>query len=134
MALEGTHMRFALDIRDKLGVGDIDAYVSGSVYPDSRYITGIDRFATHPLDYRTDPMFQKTDFNKGWFAHLLCDDIQQSVVYTVLPHITEGDKNETWIQRTAIKILQDISRSDSAPRSSPRIARSWVILRNCTAS
>jgi hypothetical protein len=108
MALEASHIRFALDIKDLLGVENIDAYVSGSIYPDSRYVTGVDRIATHPDDYRDDPMFRSTDFHKGWFAHLFTDTIQQVCMKELLPHTSEGNGQESWEKRTAIKMLQDI--------------------------
>lgn len=41
MALEATHLRFALDLLPKLEVKDINDYLAGSIYPDSRYTTGI---------------------------------------------------------------------------------------------
>lgn len=41
MALEGTHIRFALDVGDKYNIKDLGKYISGTLYPDSRYITGI---------------------------------------------------------------------------------------------
>jgi hypothetical protein len=50
MALEATHIRFALDLKDTYGVNDVHAFVSGAVYPDSRYVMGIDRIATHPVN------------------------------------------------------------------------------------
>ena len=58
MALEATHIRFAFDLKDVYDVSDIDAFVSGSIYPDSRYVTGIDRLATHPEGYLNDPEFK----------------------------------------------------------------------------
>jgi hypothetical protein len=108
MALEASHIRLALDIQDLLGVENIDAYVSGSIYPDSRYVTGIDRIATHPEDYRNDLVFQASDFNKGWYAHLLADEMQQAAMKEILPVTQTGTGLESWIKRSAIKILQDI--------------------------
>lgn len=108
MALEATHIRFALDLKDALDVVDVNAYVSGSVYPDSRYVTGIDRLATNPKDYLIDPMFRSSDFHRGWLTHLLADDVQGKCMKVTLPETFEGDGQESWIKRTAIKILQDI--------------------------
>lgn len=108
MALEATHIRFALDMKVRYGVTDINAFVSGSIYPDSRYVTGVDREATHPKGYRDDEMFTTSDFNKGWHAHLLCDEVQQIVMQERLPQTSEGDGQESWLKRSAIKILQDI--------------------------
>jgi len=108
MVLEASHIRFALDIKDLLKVQDIDAYVSGSIYPDSRYVTEVDRLATHPKDYRDDSMFHTSDFRKGWFAHLLADDAQFVCMGEMLPQVKIGTGEESWIKRSAIKILQDI--------------------------
>ena len=108
MALEATHIRFALDLKDIYEVRDVNAFVSGSVYPDSRYITGIDRLATHPEDYLKDREFKRNDFRKGWHAHLLCDTVQGDLMKELLPTVKSGDGEEVWIERMAIKILQDI--------------------------
>lgn len=111
MAMEGTHIRFALDLKEKLNVTDECSYIIGAVYPDSRYFTKIDRALTHPKGYRSDPRFQKSDFNKGWFTHLLCDDIQYNVLHEVFPKLGEnipGQDSREWIQRTSLKILQDM--------------------------
>jgi hypothetical protein len=108
MALEASHIRFALDIKDRLGVQDIDAYVSGSIYPDSQYITGAGKLATHPKEYQNDRIFFSSDFRKGWFAHLLCDTAQQQCMKEMLPKTFNGTDQESWEKRTAIRILQDI--------------------------
>lgn len=111
MAMEGTHIRFALDLKETLGVTDERAYIVGTVYPDSRYLTKIDRHLTHPADYRTNPLFQKDDFFKGWFTHLLCDDIQYKIFQEALPeigHDIPGQQSREWLQRTALKLLQDM--------------------------
>lgn len=108
MAMEASHIRFALHFKDALGVADVHAFVSGSVYPDSRYVSGIDRLATHPEDYRADPMFMLGDFRKGWYMHLLADDIQGKLMREMLPQTSTGDGTESWIKRTAIKVLQDM--------------------------
>lgn len=111
MALEATHIRFALDLKDKYGVKNIERYVSGVIYPDSRYVTEVDRAATHPEDYREWNLQQVDDFRKGWFAHLLADNIQWNVTKELLPQVFEGSQGqggERWIKHTAIKILQDM--------------------------
>lgn len=51
MALEASHIRFALDLKDKYSIQDVQKLVSGTVYPDSRYATKIDRQLTHPQDF-----------------------------------------------------------------------------------
>ncbi len=111
MALEATHIRFALDLKDKYQIKDIKKYISGVVYPDSRYITGIDRELTHPTDY-TDWLWSETDdFRKGWFVHLLTDQIQSRVTREKLPQVFEGSYgqgSDVWIKHSAIKILLDL--------------------------
>jgi len=111
MALEATHMRFALDLKDKYQVKDLDKYISGSIYPDSRYVTKIDRKLTHPVDYMDWDVLSLDDFKKGWFTHLLCDNVQWQVTKDKRPEIFEGEVKPygpIWIRRTALKVLQDI--------------------------
>jgi len=111
MALEATHIRFALDLQDKYQVKDTEKYVVGTIYPDSRYFTGIDRVLTHPTDYADWNWEEADDFKKGWLAHLLADKIQWQIIQEVLPDIFMGDyghDRETWVKHTAIKVLQDI--------------------------
>lgn len=75
MSLEATHIRFALDLKDEYKIKDIKKYISGTVYPDSRYITGIDRNLTHYNDILK-PEFAKDDFKKGWQVHQICGMIR----------------------------------------------------------
>lgn len=108
--MEGTHIRFALDLKEKLGVADECSYLIGAVYPDSRHITKIDRNLTHPKDYKEN-FLNKDDFYKGWFTHLLCDDIQREVIQEVFPEVgtsIPGQHSNEWINRTSIKVLQDL--------------------------
>ena len=112
MALEATHIRFALDLKDKYQVKDLEKYVSGTIYPDSRYVSEIGRELTHPKDHMDWDIFKVDDFKKGWLVHLLCDKIQYLVTKEKFPEIFEGQDasagNERWIGHTALKILQDI--------------------------
>ncbi len=111
MALEATHIRFALDLKDKLGVSDVCQYLSGTIYPDSRYVTGIDRNLTHPRGLFERKHTELSDFEKGWLAHLICDDIQYKLTMERFPEIAqmqEGQGNGRWINHTALKILQDM--------------------------
>lgn len=111
MALEASHIRFALDLAEKNQVKDVKKYVSGTIYPDSRYVTEIDRHLTHPADFMNEAFIKNDDFRKGWAMHLLCDNIQYEVSKEKLPEIfelPEGQGGERWIHHTALKILQDI--------------------------
>lgn len=111
MALEATHMRFALDLKDHFEVKNICEYLSGTIYPDSRYVSGIDRNLTHPKDLFERKHTELTDFEKGWFAHLICDDVQFELTMEKFPEIAqmeEGQGNGRWVDHTALKILQDM--------------------------
>lgn len=111
MALEATHIRFALDLKDKYRISEIEKYIAGTIYPDSRYVTGIERSLTHPADYSEWRSESLSDFKKGWMIHLLVDKMQWRVTKERLPEVFEGKAgqgSEVWIKHTAIKILQDI--------------------------
>ncbi|MHB8831426.1 MAG: hypothetical protein ACYC44_04935 [Patescibacteria group bacterium] len=110
MALEATHRRFALDLKDKYQVKDLNKYIAGSIYPDSRYITKIDRKLTHPDDFMEWDILSLNDFKKGWHTHLVCDYVQWLVTKEKRPEIFEGEVKpfgQIWIHRTALKVLQD---------------------------
>lgn len=116
MALLGTHIRFALDIKDDFDVQNLDKYISGTVYPDSRYITKIDRNITHNKDLIDKNFYQKDDFRKGWITHLIYDLIQFNVFKEIFPELFVNFKNEkgkvsleNWVLRTGLKILQDMN-------------------------
>jgi hypothetical protein len=113
MALEATHIRYALDTKNRFGVVDVNKHVSGSVYPDSRYPTGIDRTLTHDDSQMKKDFWCDDDFRKGWAAHLLYDKIQHSVHTDWFKDIlkkpdAEITGEEDWIIRSALKMLQDI--------------------------
>lgn len=113
MALEATHIRYALDTKDRFGVQDETKYVSGSIYPDSRYPTGVDRTCTHDNSQMEKEFWHDDDFRKGWSSHLLYDQIQYTVHGEWFADILKEENpemtgEEDWIIRTALKILQDI--------------------------
>jgi len=107
MALEATHLRFALDVRDDYHVVDFSRYLSGTIYPDSRYVTGVEWSLTHPRDFDRIPFPKEDDFRKGWETHLIYDLVQGAVFarMTGTEHVTQGD--EEWRQRIAFKIIQN---------------------------
>lgn len=109
MAMEGTHVRFARDLARRLGVVDADAYYSGAVYPDSRYLTGIPRDATHGADCPHDPFAPGlSDFEKGWGTHLLYDLLSSRERETALTMIVGDDGREDgWAFASAIKLVED---------------------------
>lgn len=118
MPLEATHIRFAEDVKNHYIIKNLDEYISGSIYPDSRYITKIDRNLTHGEECRN-KNFPDSDFKMGWQSHYLCDIAFNKTKKTIFSDIsfTKYDtddafaKNYTiddWIISTSIKILQDI--------------------------
>ena len=112
MPLEATHIRFALDLKDEYKIKDIKKYISGTVYPDSSYITGIDRNLTHHEDILKSE-FAKDDFKKGWQVHQICDMIMNKEKKKVLSSSfvdgRAGFNEEEWIISSAMKIIQDMN-------------------------
>lgn len=112
MALYGTHIRFALDVKDYFNISDLKKYISGTVYPDSRYFSRIERELTHNDKYKSNEFYKNDDFRKGWAAHLLYDQIQFDIISDIFPDLFFHQEilygNEHWITRTVIKILQDL--------------------------
>lgn len=112
MPLEATHIKCALDLKDVIGVSDVARYIVGTIYPDSRYISGVDRKLTHDKSMIELP-FPDDDFKKGWAMHILCDRVGEEVRHALLPELFEGivergQGSEHWIIGTAIKIIEDI--------------------------
>lgn len=111
MSLEATHIRFALDLQNKYQIKDIRPYISGAIYPDSRYVTKIDRELTHDNKFLL-PEFAADDFRKGWQTHQICDLVYNSARRKLFPElfpVNFGDlyNEEEWIVSTALKIIQD---------------------------
>jgi len=108
MAMEGTHVRFARDLAPYLKIVDFDAYYSGAVYPDSRYLTGIPRDATHGTDCPHDPFaVGLTDFEKGWGTHLVYDAMASLEKETALAMIGDDVREDGWAFHSAIKLVED---------------------------
>lgn len=108
MSLEATHLRFSLAIKDDLGISDLEKYVAGVIYPDTRYLTGIHRNLTHDLGYFRGRK-NLTDFEKGWLSHIIGDKIFKEVMEDRFGNLILFDEpSERWPVITAIKIIQDI--------------------------
>lgn len=111
MALEGTHIRFAHEFFESLAITNRAEYISGTLYPDSRYFTGVDRTLTHPKD-AVEELLRGDDFKKGWAVHLMCDKLQREFTRVQMPEVFSGDEgalSDTWVRHSALKILQDIT-------------------------
>ena len=112
MPLEATHIKFALDKKNKYHVQDLSKYLSGSVYPDSRYVTKISRKLTHSDDSLLSD-FGVDDFKKGWASHFLCDKLWVQAIDNNFPEIFENDESrdwgsEHWLKNTALKNILDL--------------------------
>src|SRR5438552_1184801 len=117
MALEATHLRLALDLKVKYQIKDEGSYLAGSIYPDTRYITKLDRNLTHPHDYVNWERSTLDDFHKGWLTHLLGDSAQFNIIKQKFPEIfavgpLEQD-NDVWVMLTGVKVLQDLNDAQS---------------------
>ncbi len=112
MALQATHIKFALDLKEKYKPKNLKKYISGAVYPDSRYVTGLNRDLTHGTHLLN--MDLTDDFKKGWHSHLVCDNLLGIVMDKILPNKFNRQKNvirqgnQYWLNVTAIKILLEI--------------------------
>ncbi|QQS60703.1 hypothetical protein IPN41_01885 [Candidatus Falkowbacteria bacterium] len=113
MAFEGTHLRFAVDVQERFQIQDLNKYLSGTIYPDSRYMTKIERNLTHGNQFFDKNFYQHNDFKKGWVAHLIYDKIQFELIGEIFSDIVPQSEifygDENWITRTAIKMLQDMN-------------------------
>ena len=108
MALPATHIRFAIAIADRLDVSDERAYLSGTLYPDSRWLTGIDRKRTHDRRF-LEPDFPSDDFTLGWQAHCQCDRIQGDIHAGLLDGLSGMTSDDRWVRISAAKVVQDMN-------------------------
>lgn len=118
MALEGTHVRFALDLLPMLDIADIDSYCAGAVYPDTRYVTRVDRNVTHGPECPHDPFAEGlSDFQRGWASHLLYDHEAGGAMKKHLsPELGPlGQGNAAWVEFTAMKVVEDMEAVRSRP-------------------
>ncbi|PJE76676.1 hypothetical protein COV05_03285 [Candidatus Uhrbacteria bacterium CG10_big_fil_rev_8_21_14_0_10_48_16] len=111
MAMELTHVRFAQDLKNRLGIENESAYYAGTIYPDSRYMTKIDRNLTHAGTSPQDPFVEGlTDFEKGWATHLLYDRLAhpQYAQLSPWPSETVEQGNHVWQFISAAKVVEDM--------------------------
>lgn len=112
MALYGTHIRFALDVKDYFKADNLNQYLSGAIYPDSRYFSKIDRHLTHSKEFKLLDFYQDNDFKKGWSSHIFYDNIQFQLMAETFGYLLSPEEHKygsnNWIIRTTIKILQDL--------------------------
>lgn len=107
MALEATHMRFALDLAMQYNIKDYSAFLSGTIYPDSRWISGVERKLTHS-DRFLKREFADSDFKAGWQIHCLCDKVQGQFFDEIMPKRKSEDRKARWVRLSSAKMVQDI--------------------------
>lgn len=121
MAMEATHVLFARHLGEALHVQDKAAYYTGCIYPDSRYVTGVDRRVTHGEGTPQDPFKNGlTDFEKGWATHLLYDRISGEHLRRLLEESPDVSK-KALIEMTAMKLLEDEQSYDLLGEDASRI-------------
>ncbi|MEK7620239.1 MAG: hypothetical protein AAB413_03305 [Patescibacteria group bacterium] len=116
MAMELTHVRFARDLKDRLGVVDEAAYYAGTIYPDSRYMTKLHRNLTHAGSSPQDPFASGlSDFEKGWATHLTYDRLAhpQYVGLSQWPEEKTQQGNHVWQFISAAKVVEDLQSYQS---------------------
>ena len=84
MALPATHIRFALDLAHRFPIEKMARYISGTLYPDSRWLTGVDRLKSHAERY-LEPDFPSSEYTHGIHIHCVCDVVQSHVFEEGLP-------------------------------------------------
>jgi hypothetical protein len=105
MAMAAEHIRFAKDLAEPLKIKDFQAYYAGALYPDTRYMTKIDRALTHASPAPQDPFKEGlSDFEKGWGTHILYDQVGGDMLKAIVKESGE----EFWVAMTAAKIIEDM--------------------------
>lgn len=109
MAQQMTHLRFAKEIAEHLGVQSMNDYLAGAVYPDTRYFTRLPREKTH--DDHAPSLFVSglSDFEKGWASHHFYDETSMPLIMDLYPPgVPEASPgNWTWLFVIAVKIIED---------------------------
>jgi hypothetical protein len=114
MSFQASHLNFAQKVIDLIKPVDLIGYFSGTLYPDSRYITKVDRAKTH-TEIRIEPqkiLSLTDDFAKGWQVHLWYDKLALPHLDQIAldrPYQPEDTKNpETWVKVTSAKLVEDL--------------------------
>jgi hypothetical protein len=108
MALPATHLRYALELMPPALASQSEktAYLAGTLYPDSRMLTGISREQTHADACLADG-FATNPFRLGWQMHCGCDLIQARVHARLWPAAARLSEPRRWISMSAAKMVQD---------------------------
>jgi len=120
MPLDATHLRFALDVKDNFKIENLSEYLSGSIYPDSRFISKISRQATHDDKFLSPNFYFGNDFKTGWAVHLICDRLFDAIILQDFPALVADDFETDFahggrINLTTLKFLEDRLSSEAFP-------------------
>jgi hypothetical protein len=108
MPLQASHIKFALDQLTYFKPEDLGKYLSGAVYPDSRYLSGMDRSVTHSQDFWLEGFWRGDDFRKGWASHNISDRAYTRGIRKIFPLWTDFKDDWVKVENAAVKILGDI--------------------------
>lgn len=106
MALIASHVRFALDVAQCFPIRDLSKYLTGTIYPDTRWKTCTDRSKTHHPKF-CDPDFATSCFNRGWHVHCVYDELQSQFYRSIFTDSGQLSDLQRWILFTAAKMVQD---------------------------
>jgi hypothetical protein len=106
MALPATHVRYALERMPPALEPHCGAVIAGTLYPDSRMLTGISRDQTHADACLSDD-FAVSPFRLGWQLHCRCDRIQAEIHARIWPAAARLPDPQRWIAMSAAKMVQD---------------------------
>lgn len=106
MALIASHIRFALDVAQCFPIRDFSKYLTGTIYPDSRWKSCIDRSKTHHPQF-LDPDFASNCFNRGWHIHCVYDELQSQFYHSIFTQSRQLNEAQRWILFTAARMVQD---------------------------
>jgi hypothetical protein len=114
MSFQASHLHFANKVKDLIKPKDLTRYFSGTIYPDSRYLTKVDREKTH-TEVRIEPkkiLDLTDDFDKGWQIHLWYDKLglhhlDQMILNRAWTR-ADADDVKVWAQLTGAKLVEDL--------------------------
>ena len=112
MPLSASHIKFALDLKDYFKPKDLKKYFEGAIYPDSRYLSGINREKTHSEDFWLKSFWHNDDFKKGWASHNISDRAYVNGIRKIFPSWIDLNDENVKIENAAVKIIGDISLLD----------------------
>ena len=104
MASEITHVVYGKKIFDRLGDHSWPEFVTGTLFPDIRYMAKIDRKLVHFINTSEDKIPLNNSFRAGMYVHSLVDEkrelfLKSKRMYELLP--------ENRLNATALKLVED---------------------------